>query len=242
MGADRTVPRLSADASRSGISDWTSVAAALVAIVVVGLVEPEVLTAAPTIAPSVATIYLSAWSLRCLLYVVLTWWTFARADGDTLAQWLSEGRTARRKRVAMERLSLSSGPSGAVMFCAFALVVVVYCAAEPDLRSSPVVAALAALTVVTSWVLILMVYTVHYARENTNRGGLTFIAAERDGAPTFSDYFYLAVQVSTSFTTADVTVGSRAMRRAVTVHSIIGFVFSTAIIALLVSFLIVAAA
>src|SRR5699024_5315938 len=154
------------------------------------------LTAAPTIAPSAATIYLSAWSLRCLLYVVLTWWTFARADGDCLAHWLTEGRTARRKRVAMERFTLSSGPHGAVMFCAFALVVVVYCAAEPGLRSSPVVAALAALTVVTAWLLILMVSTVHYARENTNRGGLAFVAAERDGAATFTDYFYLAVQVS----------------------------------------------
>ncbi|WP_147916552.1 DUF1345 domain-containing protein [Ruania zhangjianzhongii] len=241
MGEDRKVPRLSADVTRSAISDWTSLAAALVAIVVVGLVEPDMLTAAPTVAPSVATIYLSTWSLRCLLYSVITWFTFVRADGDLLAQWLTEGRTARRKRVSMERLSLSSGPSGAVMFCAFALVVVVYCAAEPNLRSSPVVAALAALTVATSWLLILMVYTVHYAREDTNRGGLTFVAAERDGAPMFSDYFYLAVQVSTSFTAADVTVGSRGMRRAVTVHSIIGFVFSTAIIALLVSFLIVAA-
>lgn len=237
MGAERTVPRLSADSWRSGIADWTSVAASVVALVAVGVVDPDALTAVST----VVTVYLSAWSLRCLLYTALTWRTFASVDGRVLAEWLTEGRTARRKRVATERLTLASGPSGALTFCLLALVAVVYCAAEPDLRSSPVVAALAAFTVAASWLLILMVYTVHYARENTNRGGLTFVATERDGAPRFSDYFYLAVQVSTSFTAADVTVGSRGMRGAVTLHSIIGFVFSTAIIALLVSFLIVAA-
>ena len=237
MGAVRTVPRLSADAWRSGIADWTSVAASVVALVIVGVVNPDALTAVST----VVIIYLSAWSLRCLLYIVITWRTFAPVDGGVLAEWLTEGRTARRKRVATERLTLSSGPSGALTFCLLALVTVVYCAAEPELRSNPVVAALAAFTVAASWLLILMVYTVHYARENTNRGGLSFVTTDRDRAPMFGDYFYLAVQVSTSFTAADVTVGSRAMRSAVTLHSIIGFVFSTAIIALLVSFLIVAA-
>lgn len=238
MGAEQTVPKLSADSRRSGIADWTSLAVAAVAIVVLGLMRPDTLTSVST----VAIIYLSTWSFRCLLYTGVTWWTFRSADGDTLAQWLAEGRTARRKRVATERLTLSSGPSGAATFCVLALGVVVYCASEPDLRSHPVVAALAAFTVATSWLLILMVYTVHYARENVNRGGLQFVAPAKDGPPTFSDYFYLAVQVSASFTAADVTVGSRAMRRTVTVHSIIGFVFNTAIIALLVSFLIVAAA
>ena len=238
MGEQRSLPRLIADRWRRRISDSISISLAVVAVVVLRIVDPELLAAAPT----VATIYLSAWSLHCLVYALITWRTFAPVDGGRLAEWLQEGRSARRKRMAMERSTLASGPSGAVMFCVLALLVVVYCASEPELRQSPVVAALAALGVVMSWVMIVMVYTVHYAREDATVGGLTFSSTERDGEPRFVDYFYLAVQVSTSFTAADVRVGSRAMRRTVTLHSIIGFVFSTAIIALLASFLIVAAA
>lgn len=236
MGEQRSAPRLVADRWRRRISEGVSIAPAAVAVVVLRISDPDLLAAEPT----VATIYLSAWSLHCLVYALITWRTFTAVDGAVLAEWLREGRSDRRKRVAMERWTLASGPSGAVTFCVLTLLVVVYCAAEPELRESSVVAVLAALAVVTSWVMIVMVYTVHYAREDATVGGLAFISAERDGAPRFSDYFYLAVQISTSFTAADVRVGSRAMRRAVTVHSIIGFVFSTAIIALLVSFLIVA--
>lgn len=236
MGEQRAVPRLSADQWRRRISEGISIAPAAVAVVVLRILDPDVLAAVPTM----ATIYLAAWSLHSVVYALITWRTFAVADGDVLTEWLQEGRTARRKRVAMERSTLSSGPSGAVTFCVLTLLVVVYCAADPELRESPVVAVLAALAVVTSWVMIVMVYTVHYAREDANAGGLTFGGGERDGPPVFADYFYLAVMVSTSFTAADVGIGSRAMRRTVTVHSIIGFVFSTAIIALLVSFLIVA--
>ena len=190
----------------------------------------------------VVSVYLAAWTLRCVLYSVLSWQVFRRVDGATLASWLREGRSARRKRRSRELTGLSSGPSGAASFCILALLVVVYCAATPELRETPLVVALAALTVVASWQQIVVIYAVHYAREDANIGGLSYVGSERDGPPQFVDYFYLAVQVSTSFTAADVTVGSRAMRRTVTVHSIIGFVFSTAIIALLVSFLIVAAA
>lgn len=236
MGEQRAGPRLSTDQWRNRISDGVSVLAAAAAVAVLAIVDREVLATLPV----VVIIYLSAWTLRCVVYALVTWYALARADGQHLAEWLRESRAARRKRVARERASLSGGPSGAVAFCVLALVVVVYCASQPALRASPAVALLAALAVVTSWVQIVMVYTVHYAREDANVGGLEFRSSERDGRPRLVDYFYLAVQVSTSFTAADVAVGSRAMRRTVTVHSIIGFVFSTATIALLVSFLIVA--
>lgn len=236
METERLAPRLSADHWRYYLSDGI----ALVGVGILILVSRISALDFFDTPVKVISVYLAAWTLRCVLYSILTWWVFRRADGDTLAAWLREGRTARRKRRSREVSGLSSGPSGAASFCVLALAVVVYCAATVELRESPLVVTLAAVTVIASWQQVVVLYAVHYARENANIGGLTFTGAERDGSPRFADYFYLAVQVSTSFTAADVSVGSRAMRRVVTGHSIIGFVFSTAVIALLVSFLIVA--
>ncbi len=56
-----------------------------------------------------------------------------------------------------------------------------------------------------------------------------------DSAPTWDDYVYLAVQVSTTFSTHDGTVVTTAMRRKVTAQSVIAFVFNTVIVALVVS-------
>ncbi len=67
------------------------------------------------------------------------------------------------------------------------------------------------------------------------RGRARLPGEERDGPPVFSDYVYLAAQVATTFSTSDVTVERRSMRRTVTVHSIATFAYNTVVIALIVS-------
>lgn len=49
------------------------------------------------------------------------------------------------------------------------------------------------------------------------------------------DYFYLAVQVSTTFSTSDVELTTTEMRGTSTAQSILAFVVNTVIVALLVS-------
>jgi uncharacterized membrane protein len=135
-------------------------------------------------------------------------------------------------------VGMVGGPVGAMTFCGFTILAVIAAAAISELRENPLVIGLAVLVVASSWLLIVAVYAVHYAREDVQLGGLTFAGDEEEAE--FSDYVYLAVQVSTSFTGSGVHVASRAMRREVTVHSVIAFVFNTVTIALLVSLLIAA--
>ena len=56
------------------------------------------------------------------------------------------------------------------------------------------------------------------------------------------DFNYLAIQVSTTFSSSDVTIEHTAARRVVSVHSLIAFAFNTIIVALLVSVLVSVAA
>ena len=186
----------------------------------------------------VATVYFGGWSAYSLLYASLTWSVLRRADGHQLAEWLTEDRQGRRRRRRTEWLAGSGGPHGAVSFCAAAIGAVVFASILPELRDDPVVIGLAVLVVAASWLLIVTVYTVHYARENAHRGGLEFRSDVDDGPPQLADYAYLAVQIGTAYNGADVTATSRAMRQTITMHAAIAFIYNTVLIALLVSLLI----
>ncbi len=146
----------------------TGLAVTYVAIVVV--VEPGRVVALPF----VATAYFGAWVAYALSYVLLTWRTLGRADGSTLRSWLGESRTGRRRRRRAESLAGIGGPAGAVSFCLLALAAVIVATVVPQLRGDPVVLPLAVAVVVTTWVLIVIVFAVHYAREDAQFGGLRF--------------------------------------------------------------------
>lgn len=188
----------------------------------------------------VVTVYLGAWSVYSALYAGLTWTVLHRADGATLTGWLAENRSGRRRRRRTEWLAGSGGPLGALSFCAVAIGAVVGATVLRELRENPVIVVLAVLVVSSSWLLIVTVYAVHYARENSQFGGLGFTGTG-DDPPRLADYLYLAVQISTAYTSADVAVTDRPMRRTVTVHAVVAFVFNTVLIALLVSLLITVA-
>lgn len=116
---------------------------------------------------------------------------------------------------------------------ALALVGVLALLAVGELRRLPVLLTLGALLVATSWTDVLLVYAVHYAREDHREQQLAFPDAHATRA--FSDYVYLATAVQTSYGVTDLVATSRAMRRTMTSHSLLAFVFSTVIIALIVS-------
>lgn len=183
-------------------------------------------------------LYFCTWIAYCLLYAALTLWIFGRSSGEALAARLRETPSNRRRRRFVELLSGSGGTYGAIGLCLVTLAVVIASAIQPELRGDPFVAILAFVTVASSWLLIVTVYAVDYARDNSNRGGLEFPGEDHEGAPRFSDYVYLSVQVGTGYASSDVVINRRAMRRLATAHNIVGFVFNTVIIALLVSMLI----
>ena len=88
------------------------------------------------------------------------------------------------------------------------------------------------LTVAGSWLLIGTIFSLHYARLfYTNDGGealLRFADGERH--PDYWDFHYFSFTISVAVQTSDIGIGGRQMRRVVLLHSLIGFLFNTAIL------------
>ena len=99
--------------------------------------------------------------------------------------------------------------------------------------------ALAAATVVLSWLFVQVVFAAHYAHvyylaeaNGEPKGGLEFGAA---GEPDYWDFVHFAVVLGTASQTADIIFTSKEMRRIGTVHTIGAFAFNTAILATMIN-------
>ncbi len=89
-----------------------------------------------------------------------------------------------------------------------------------------------ALSVIGSWLLIGVIFCVHYARLFYTWDGkepaLRF--AEGLTTPNYWDFLYFSFTIGVAVQTADVGVATREMRKIVLAQSLIGFVFNTAIL------------
>ena len=89
-----------------------------------------------------------------------------------------------------------------------------------------------ALTVIGSWLLIGVIFSVHYARLFYTWDGkepaLRF--AEGLTTPNYWDFLYFSFTIGVAVQTADVGVTTRDIRKIVLAQSLIGFVFNTAIL------------
>jgi uncharacterized membrane protein len=90
-------------------------------------------------------------------------------------------------------------------------------------------------TVLGSWFLIGTIFTLHYARlfyaeDDNAEPPLRFADGEKN--PDYWDFLYFSFTISVAVQTSDVCVGTRALRKTVLAHSVIGFLFNAAILGL----------
>ena len=88
------------------------------------------------------------------------------------------------------------------------------------------------LTIAGSWLLIGCIFSLHYARlfytSEGDEPALRFADGERN--PDYWDFHYFSFTISVAVQTSDVGVSGRGMRKVVLAHSLVGFVFNTAIL------------
>ncbi len=88
------------------------------------------------------------------------------------------------------------------------------------------------LTIVGSWLMIGVIFSLHYARLFYTWDGkapaLSFNDGERN--PDYWDFLYFSFTLSVAVQTSDVGVATRQMRKIVLAQSLICFVFNTAIL------------
>jgi uncharacterized membrane protein len=165
------------------------------------------------------------------VYLALALWVMATFSHDAVRK-----RAARQDHgglVILMIILLAIGSS----FVAIASLLAEAKAATGHLKT--MLAGLAGLTVVLSWLVTQVVFTFHYAheyyspqKEGEMRGGLSF---PNDDCPDYWDFFYYATSIGATSQTSDVSISSKGLRRLAALHAIGSFFFNTAVLALAIN-------
>jgi uncharacterized membrane protein len=123
-----------------------------------------------------------------------------------------------------------------VLVVAAALASLASIVAELGTGRSPWHLALATLTILLSWALVHVIFALHYAHEfhgeGVRAGGLAFPGGEE---PDYWDFLYFSLVIGMTSQVSDVAVTSRTIRRTVSAHGVVSFLFNAALIALTVN-------
>lgn len=173
------------------------------------------------------------------VYVVATSLAFTAASPEDVRRWAD--RQHRGSWLQRYVLGTAPGPGLSIFVGLLALGVAVLwlpgvAGKGSDLPLS-VRIVVGGLLIATSWVAVMVSFAVAYHADDLLESGKAFDFHQSD-PPQWSDYVYFAVMVSTTFGTTDVDIRSSAIRRTVTVHGILAFVFNTFILGAVVGFLV----
>lgn len=175
-------------------------------------------------ADSIISKILIGWNAGVWTYLILMFWLATRAKAPDV------------KRIA----EIEDENAGLVLFvvCIAAIAslatITFELAGSKDLETSRKLLhyAFTAATVIGSWLLIGVIFSVHYARLFYTWDGkepaLRF--AEGLTTPNYWDFLYFSFTIGVAVQTADVGVATRGIRKIVLAQSLIGFVFNTAIL------------
>ena len=175
-------------------------------------------------AESIVGKILIGWNTGVWTYLILMFWLTVRAKAPDV------------KRIAV----IEDENAGLVLFvvCIAALAslaaITLELAGTKDLDPHRKLLhyAFTAVTVVGSWLVIGVIFCVHYARLFYTWDGkepaLRF--AEGLTTPNYWDFLYFSFTIGVAVQTADVGVATRDIRKIVLAQSLIGFVFNTAIL------------
>lgn len=103
--------------------------------------------------------------------------------------------------------------------------------------------ALAAATIITSWFVTQVAFTLHYAHayyapdrhSEKPSGPATELTFPGDPTPDYWDFFYFATSFGAASQTSDIIINSKSMRRMTTLHAIVSFFFNTMVLALTIN-------
>jgi uncharacterized membrane protein len=172
---------------------------------------------------------LIGWNSGVWAYLLAMAWTMFRADHS-------------RVRAIAERQDESGGAVlGAVIVGAILSVYAIVTELANMKDASEHVKALhygfTALTVIGSWLLVGVMYCLHYAHlyYTAHKHTLPLEFPDQHTQPNYWDFLYFSFTLSVAVQTSDVTVKTRAMRKLVLGHCVLAFFFNLVILGLSVN-------
>jgi uncharacterized membrane protein len=173
-----------------------------------------------------STRLLFGWDIAIAIYLVVAFATMAGADTAHI----------RRRSVLMDegRIVILMLTAGAALASLAAIVVEL---GEKDTSHNPRHLALSIVTLALSWALIHTIFALHYAHEfyaekRYENGGLAFPGKDE---PDYWDFMYFSLVIGMTSQVSDVAVTAKAIRRIVSAHGVVSFVFNAALLALTVN-------
>ncbi|MET1047444.1 MAG: DUF1345 domain-containing protein [Hyphomicrobium sp.] len=176
-----------------------------------------------------------AWCAGGCTYLALTFTTMLRCESHT-----SRARAAKQDDSAVVILLLVL----VAMFSSFAAIFgLLGEAKQASDQGKLLLVGLAAATIIISWLVTQVAFTLHYAHEyyapdnfsdepDEAANALTFPG---DPTPDYWDFFYFATSFGAASQTSDVTINAKGMRRLTTLHAIVSFFFNTMILSLTIN-------
>lgn len=170
---------------------------------------------------------LTGWDLAVALYLGFAFHVMARSDV----------RHIRRHAALQDEGQL------AILTCTVAAALASLAAIFAELGTAAVGGArprshliLATLTILLSWAFIHTIFALHYAHEfydETAGRGMTFPGG--DPHPDYWDFLYFSFVIGMTSQVSDVAITSKLIRRTVTAHGVVSFLFNAALLALTVN-------
>jgi uncharacterized membrane protein len=93
--------------------------------------------------------------------------------------------------------------------------------------------AVTVLSVFLAWGVVQTVFMLRYAR--LYYGGARGIDFNEDDEPDYHDFGYLAVTVGMTYQVSDTNLGTKAIRRTVTRHALLSYLFGTVVVAMMIN-------
>jgi uncharacterized membrane protein len=124
-----------------------------------------------------------------------------------------------------------------VAFGAFASIAAIVFELGASQHSVPALT-LATVTIALSWAAVHTIFALHYAHEfyrGAKPGGLQFPSGDQHENADYWDFVYFSFVIGMTAQVSDVGITDKTIRRTVTAHGVISFVFNTALLALMVN-------
>ncbi len=167
---------------------------------------------------------LIAWNAGAACYLILAWRLFlttAPAQVRRLAEREDEARSV------MLGIVLSLVLASLV---AIVQALIIVRDAPPDEQG--LVAGMAGLTLLSSWLLLQSIFVLHYAHRHFGDAKGEGFDFPGEPAKDYMDFVYLSFCIGATFQVSDTTVKTARLRNLITAHAATAYLFNTAILAL----------
>jgi uncharacterized membrane protein len=169
---------------------------------------------------------LIGWDIGVAVYLALAIWTAIGTDTKHIrlrCVLYDEGRVA----IPLLAVTAASASLGAIFF---------------QLSTAPaghhfISLTFAVVTILLSWTFIQFIFAFHYAHEfyADHRGKARGLAFPDDEAPDYWDFLYFSFVIGMTSQVSDVCVTSKPLRRTVTAHGLLSFIFNVTLLALAIN-------